>query len=163
MLLIYCFRNSCTGFNFVCVSNWSHRYCSAVIGVASMCLLFLVIVLPVVVSLYYVGLVIVIVITLLSCTVGPSITVFPPDSYSRSYGKNSIIVGSIIYFYHFLFVFSNYTLWYSSSLSMLIISLFINCTIPLVGWLNSSVAGLESPGPSSIVLTCNREWDVYLI
>ena len=38
---------------------------------------------------------------------------------------------------------------------MLIGALFSIGMIPLVGQLNSNVAGLGSPGPSSIVLTCN--------
>ena len=39
---------------------------------------------------------------------------------------------------------------------MLISGLFINGTIPLVGQLNSNVAGLGSPGPNDIIQICNR-------
>ena len=39
---------------------------------------------------------------------------------------------------------------------MLIGTVFIFDIIPPVGQLNSSVAGLGSPGPSGIILTCNR-------
>ena len=39
---------------------------------------------------------------------------------------------------------------------MLIGILFITGMMPLVGQLNSSVAELGSPSPSSVILICNR-------
>ena len=59
----------------------------------------------------------------------------------------------------FLIIFvclSANALWYSSSLSVLISILFIIGMIPLVGQINSSVAGLGSPGPSGIIFICNK-------
>ena len=126
----YCFRNSSTGSDFVYLSYWSHRYCSAVIGA---CLYMLVV--PSYCSsslgyLYYVGLVIVIVISLPQYSaMGPSITIFPLGSYCRPHGRKSIISGSIIIF---ICLLTN-TLWCSSSLSMFIGTLFIIGIIPLVG------------------------------
>ena len=47
---------------------------------------------------YFVGLIVVIVTSLPHyCAMDPSITIFPLDSYSRSYRKKGIISGSIIF------------------------------------------------------------------
>ena len=103
----------------------------------------------------YVGSVMVIVISLSNyCVMGPSITIFSLDSYSRSYGKNRIISGSIMFL--IIFCLSTNALWCSSSLSICITIPFIIGMIPLVGQLYSSVAGLGSSGPSGVILICNK-------
>ena len=56
--------------------------------------------------LYYVGLIIVIVISIPHfCAMGTHICYFPLDSYNRPYGKKSIISGSIIFLIIFLLSF----------------------------------------------------------
>ena len=105
---------------------------------------------------YYIGMVMVMVISLpYYCAMGPYINVFSLNTYSRRYWKNRILSGSIIFLIIFVCLFTN-TLWCSSSLSMLIGILFIIGMIPLVGPLNTSFAGLGSPGPSGIIVICNK-------
>ena len=148
MCCSFCFKKSPGGSNFVYLSSCLCSYCSAVIGVAFMCLLFLDIVPPS--------------WSLILCRIsycdgamGPSITVFALDSHSRPYEKKSIISCNIIYLIIFVCLLTN-ALWHSSALSILIGTLFIIGILPFVRQINSSVAGLGIPSPSGIILICNR-------
>ena len=89
------------------------------------------------------------------CAISLSITIFSLDSYSRPCGKKRLISGSIMVPVIFVCL-STYSLWCSSSLTMLISILFIIGMIPLVGRLNNSVAGLDSPGPIGVILIFNK-------
>ena len=91
----------------------------------------------------------------LYCALGPFITIFLLDSYSIPYEKKSTISGIIMIPIIFCLSFDK-CFMVLIILSKLLGNLLTIGMIYLVEWLNSSVAGLGSPGPSGVVLICNK-------
>ena len=101
-----CFRMSSTGSVILCSSNWSQKYCSAVICVVFTCLLFLVISHPVSVKCIMFDLLLWLWCPFLYCTMGPWSTIFLLSCYSSSYGNKIKISGNII-LVHFVCLLMN--------------------------------------------------------
>ena len=150
-----CFRISSKGSVTICLSNWFQRYCSAVICVGFTCLLFLEIRHPVFVMCMVYGL------SLLVWSPFPSIVQWvhsPLCSHWTAmvdYWNRIIISGGIMV----LIIFSVFWLMphnvYHCYLYQLI-GLLIVGMIPLIWWLNNSVAGLGISGPYGVDLICSE-------
>ena len=89
-----------------------------------------------------------------NCTMGPQSPMFLLNCYIRPYEKRHKIL-EVYLSLSFLACLFNIALWCSSSLSTPTSDLSIIGIMPLIGRLNSIVAGVGSPCPSGVVHFCN--------
>ena len=143
----YCFNILSRG-SSVCQVSWSLRYCSAVMGVVLMCLLFLVMMQPVCVPYCVESYVMVMVTSTNHCAMVPHLLAELLQQILLKINHNFLQ-------YH---ISCHFCLTINYNVIMLIIIIQLNwlpinyCQVPHIGWLNSSVAGLGSPGSNGVDL-----------